>query len=567
MAKRTGLVSTLAQIQRGAARADTAGARRAEQERRADERAEAADERERKRIHAVSRATQVDELNSNLEQCVASLQQLLEATLRVDHSLDFDSLKQTPAVRTFEPGDLAVAEPLPDPSTFSVPPLTGPKRRLPGGRERQAAAVAEADSQLQAALAAHAAREEERKRRLRGAVEAHERRNAKLIAEAEEQHQAVESFRAAFEARDRRAVVRYFTLVLARSSHGADFPSAARIAYVPDSKELVVESELPPVSVVPTAKAFKYVRASDTITITPRPAAQLKALYASALAQIALRTIYQLFDGDRLDQVQAVVFNGYVDTVDAATGNAVRACLVSLRAPRTTFRELDLAHVDAVACLRHLGARVSKSPAEHSPVRPLLRLAPKEAPAEEIVLEHTQEQVVDLERGTVTVGLRSWVTLEARQWDTDSLDGDQLAGAGYALRALDGQPVPFDDPRLEAFGCRVARVAGVSYPMDAVQLPMFDPGQQLLLVRDRNNSHDANGVALFDLAQDHQVGFLPRDVAVNVAPRLDAGEQFGVLSLWEWRDEHHDRVALRVLVGPPEDIESMVVQLKEDSQV
>jgi hypothetical protein len=143
------------------------------------------------------------------------------------------------------------------------------------------------------------------------------------------------------------------------------------------------------------------------------------------------------------------------------------------------------------------------------------------------------------------------------------LTGEQLAGGGYSLHAFGGQPVPFDDPRLEASGCRLAVVAGVSYRMDAVQLPMFDPGQPLLLVRDRNNSHDATAVALFDLAQDHQAGFLPRDVAADVAQRLDAGEQLGALSLWEWRDEHDDRVALRVVVGPLGDIESLLVRLKE----
>jgi restriction system protein len=423
VAKRTGLLSTLAQIQREEAHADAAGARRAVQERRGDEGAESAGERERRRIHSNSRATQVDELNRNLEVCVASLQQILEATLQDDHSIDFDSLKRTPAARIFEPGDLAVVEPQPDPSTFSVPPLTGPRRLLPGWREKQAAAVAEADSRLQAALAAHTGREQGRKRRLRGAFDAHERRNAKRNAEAEAQHQAVDSFRVAFEGRDPQAVARYFRLVLDRSSHGADFPGAAWIAYLPDSKELVVESGLPPVSVVPTAKAVKYVKASDTITTTPRPAAQLKSLYAGALAQITLRTIHQLFAADMPGLLGAVVFSGYVETVDSATGTPVRACLISLRAPRTVFNELDLAHVDALACLRHLGARVSKSPAELSPVRPLLRLAPKQAPAEEIVLEDPQEQVVDLERGTVSAGLRSWFALEARPWDTDSLDG------------------------------------------------------------------------------------------------------------------------------------------------
>lgn len=50
-------------------------------------------------------------------------------------------------------------------------------------------------------------------------------------------------------------------------------------------------------------------------------------------------------------------------------------CLVTLRATRDTFGELDLAHVEPLACLRHLSAGVSRSPAELVPVRPVLEFS------------------------------------------------------------------------------------------------------------------------------------------------------------------------------------------------
>lgn len=50
------------------------------------------------------------------------------------------------------------------------------------------------------------------------------------------------------------------------------------------------------------------------------------------------------------------------------------------------------------------------------------------------------------------------------------------------------------------------------------------------LVRDKDNSYDKNAVrvevpVLADADLPVHVGFLPRDVAARVAPRLDAGEQ------------------------------------------
>ena len=70
--------------------------------------------------------------------------------------------------------------------------------------------------------------------------------------------------------------------------------------------------------------------------------------------------------------METVVFNGMVSTTDPATGRPLRRCLLTLRTTRSLSAELDLAVVDPAACLRHLGAGVSRSPAELTPVRPVL---------------------------------------------------------------------------------------------------------------------------------------------------------------------------------------------------
>jgi hypothetical protein len=90
------------------------------------------------------------------------------------------------------------------------------------------------------------------------------------------------------------------------------------------------------------------------------------------VAQIAVRTVHELLKADAGGHVDTVVFNGVVDTTDPGTGLRVRPCLVTLRTTRDVFSELDLAHVQPLACLKHLSAAVSKSPAELVPVRPVL---------------------------------------------------------------------------------------------------------------------------------------------------------------------------------------------------
>jgi restriction system protein len=161
-------------------------------------------------------------------------------------------------------------------------------------------------------------------------------------------------------------------MVLASSSYPENFPQHAKVAYVPESKQLVVEYDLPAFEAIPTVGSYKYIKTKDTITETARPATQRKALYSSVVAQIALRTLYELFKADRNGFLDIIVLNGYVDTIDKGTGHATRICLITVRTSRDTFMRLDLSKVDPIECLKVLNASVSKSPTELVPVRPVL---------------------------------------------------------------------------------------------------------------------------------------------------------------------------------------------------
>jgi hypothetical protein len=78
-------------------------------------------------------------------------------------------------------------------------------------------------------------------------------------------------------------------------------------------------------------KVYRYVKASDGITERARPQAQIKALYASVVAQVTIRTVNELLRADKGDHIDTVVFNGVVDTTDPGSGQRIRPCLVTVR--------------------------------------------------------------------------------------------------------------------------------------------------------------------------------------------------------------------------------------------
>ena len=130
--------------------------------------------------------------------------------------------------------------------------------------------------------------------------------------------------------------------------------------------------------------------------------------------------------------------------------------------------------------------------------------------------------------------------------DSSSSEHSRLRGwlergeSGYRLRdAATGEALKWDDPRL-----RVVKLAGASYRADALQDDAFAPGRRLALVREPENEHDPNAVAVYDAARRVQAGYVPAEVALA----LHGDEQ--AVSLWEFRGEDGRRIGLRVLLAP-----------------
>jgi restriction system protein len=324
--------------------------------------------------------------NAGLAQTLAGLSSLLSATLAVDDYVDFESLKDSTDLPEFDPGPLGMPLARPSHETPELqlpPPLTAVHRLVPGAKKRheeQVAAqefahqhaVAEAEAAHAQALRRHEEAERDRETKLAKARAEHEEAVKLLREEVAQQHERVDALKKRFDDSQPEAVSAYFDHVLKRSAYPAGFPKGYRLAFVPESKQLVVEYELPAFDIVPAVASYKYVKASGTITESWAPLGQRKALYASVVAQTAIRTLHELFEADRTEKLETVAFNGWVNAIDKATGKAIRPHLITVRSTRDAFQELDLSRVDPLACLKALNASVSKSPAELVPVRPIV---------------------------------------------------------------------------------------------------------------------------------------------------------------------------------------------------
>jgi hypothetical protein len=146
------------------------------------------------------------------------------------------------------------------------------------------------------------------------------------------------------------------------------------------------------------------------------------------------------------------------------------------------------------------------------------------------------------------------VIVEERYWYPE--DGGAVWLAGYTVVDPEtGAYLARDAPELLARGLRVAGVAGAGrHHADAVSSDAAAPGQPLVLRRDAGNEHDANAIAV-DLAGGAQLGFVPRELAAELAPRLDAGERWSAVALRESRASPRDpRTGVTMLLAAAPEI-------------
>jgi restriction system protein len=218
----------------------------------------------------------------------------------------------------------------------------------------------------------HAAGEAARRREVTERKRAYDRQAAAAADAAAAHNAEVDQFERDYQSGEPEAVAQFCTLALDSSVYPEGFVHRTRVLYRPDPREVVVEFELPPQSVIPLERDYKYVAARDEIDTVGRPVKDIKVRYARLIAQVALRAIHEVFACDRAKVASAVTFNGHVSTKDLATGQPVRPCLISVSAEREIFGTFVLADLDPVTCLRKLNALVSDHPYDFEAVRPVV---------------------------------------------------------------------------------------------------------------------------------------------------------------------------------------------------
>ncbi len=365
-----------------------------EKRRRAEEkRRRISEEKHRHEMNKEAAEEQTRDAQSALEEMSA----ILEHTLSIDDTIDWDSLKTNAPYDVSKPRpparpDMPALElpRKPEPTDLRYQPDIGFFDSIFSSRKTRKIDAANQlfnndlnlwQSQVNELEAEHRKRVEDLQHAFQHRLEAYhqnlaEWRNAKSEFEKEQEsaNRAIDEHRERYLAAEHRAVIEYCEFVLANSQYPDSFPQEFEIEYRPEPKIMIVEYQLPDISDLPNTKEVKYIKSRREFSEKQISQAQLNKLYDSVIYQIALRTIHELFEADAASAIDAIVFNGVVESIDAATGHEIRPCILSLQTSKAEFEAIALGRVEPKACFKKLkgvaGARLHSL----APVPPIIQL-------------------------------------------------------------------------------------------------------------------------------------------------------------------------------------------------
>jgi restriction system protein len=314
-------------------------------------------------------------------QALRELEEILAHTLKVDSRTNWEAMKD----RAW------FSKPKPKPPT----PLPIPPEPLQRGALFQPEIsfldkllwfrrVNKEQAARQAFLAVHSAWKKETDRiaqRNREAQEAFARANTEWEREQEEfllaqkkQNEPIEALEKAYESGDPKAIRDYCELVLSNSQYPGWFTRACETEYNPNTKTLIVDHALPSMDHLPRLKEVRYVQGREEFQEVQIHESTASKLYDSVICQITLRSIHELFEADTIGGIDCIAFNGYVQSIDKATGKDILPCILSLHVRKAEFLSINLAQVDPKACFKNLKGVGSAKLHSLTPIAPILQM-------------------------------------------------------------------------------------------------------------------------------------------------------------------------------------------------
>ncbi|MBM3713606.1 MAG: restriction endonuclease, partial [Actinobacteria bacterium] len=207
-----------------------------------------------------------------------------------------------------------------------------------------------------------------------------EKCNSDFIAQQKEKNLSIDRLRWEYHENKSAEIIKRHSQYVLRN---IQFPSVLnykikqndfRVFYNQNSQILIVDFQLIPKEDFIDVKDIRYVKTQDSFKEVNFSVREFNLLYDTYIYQMTFTVIHSLFRNDIIDKIESIVFNGWVNATDKATGKKVNKCILSVKIPKKEFLNLNLSSIDAKECFKHLKGISSSKLYELIPVAPILTI-------------------------------------------------------------------------------------------------------------------------------------------------------------------------------------------------
>ncbi|NLD46128.1 MAG: hypothetical protein GX660_02865 [Clostridiaceae bacterium] len=201
-----------------------------------------------------------------------------------------------------------------------------------------------------------------------------ETEEAEFIRKQTEHNQNIDNIKKGYFQKEVPAIIGNCEQVLKNSQYPINFVKNFEIDFNICNGVLIVNYLLPNKDDFPTLKEMKYLVTNNELKESHLTENQLNEMYDTTLYNISLRTIHELFKTDLINVISTIVFNGWVEFINPATGNIEKACILSLSTAKDKFDKINLKNINPKDCFKSLKGVSSSKLYGLTPIKPILQI-------------------------------------------------------------------------------------------------------------------------------------------------------------------------------------------------
>jgi restriction system protein len=358
-------------------------------------------------------------LTKNAEKAMADIGNLLLHTLDIDDTIDWNSLKRKddfldkPPTKPSKPRIINY----PSEPTTLIPEYTFFEKMIKSKKERKTKEYENRNKTQKERWEAEKLdidkKNRENDRRFNDdmknwniATNGWEKKKEAFYLEREKYNSKIDDMEKNYLEKNTDSIIEYCDMVLNNSVYPDKFPKNFELEYIPDTRILIIEYELPSLDDMPSLKEVKYIASRNELKETYIAETQRAKMYDEAIYKITLRSIHEIFEADTAAAIDAVSFNGWVNAINKATGKEENNCILSIQVKKDEFVNIDLRNVDPKTCFKGLKGIASSKLSSLTPIQPVLQISKTD---KRFVESHDVVQSVD---STTNLAAMDWEDFE-----------------------------------------------------------------------------------------------------------------------------------------------------------